>query len=226
MKLVSAIRRELRARADEARAPQMQAYMKSEMPFLGVPMPEHRAFTRALVNEHPPANAAEWRAAVELLWREATHREERYCAIHVARHRRGDPFQEPKVLALYEELVVAGAWWDLVDAIAPYRIGELLQRFPAPIAKRLRTWSRSGNLWKRRASIIAQLKAKERTDFELLAECLEPSLESEEFFLRMAIGWALREHGKTDPASVLRYVDRHRDRMAPLSVREATRNLD
>jgi 3-methyladenine DNA glycosylase AlkD len=87
------------------------------------------------------------------------------------------------------------------------------------------TWSRSANIWKRRTSIICQLGFKQDTDLELLYACIEPSLDSQEFFLRKAIGWALRQHAWTDPAEVRDYVRRNRARLSSLSSREALKNL-
>ena len=80
-------------------------------------------------------------------------------------------------------------------------------------------------MWKRRTAILCQLGSKAHTDLELLYACIEPSLGSQEFFLRKAIGWALRQYAWTDAAEVKRYVRRQRDRLSPLSVREALKNI-
>jgi 3-methyladenine DNA glycosylase AlkD len=86
-------------------------------------------------------------------------------------------------------------------------------------------WSRDENLWKRRTAILSQLTFKMGTDLRFLYACIEPSLGSKEFFLRKAIGWALRQYAWTDPDEVLRYVDRNRDRLSGLSRREALKNV-
>ena len=46
-----------------------------------------------------------------------------------------------------------------------------------------------------------------------------------EFFIRKGIGWALRDHARTDPAWVLAFVDAHGDHLSGLSRREALRHL-
>ena len=89
----------------------------------------------------------------------------------------------------------------------------------------MREWSRDENLWKRRTSILCQLAAKKDTDLRLLYDCIEPSLGEKEFFLRKAIGWALRQYAWTDPKEVLRYVTEKGDQLSPLSKREALKNL-
>jgi 3-methyladenine DNA glycosylase AlkD len=86
-------------------------------------------------------------------------------------------------------------------------------------------WSKSDDMWKRRTSIICQLGFKKNTDLDLLYACIEPSLDSKEFFLRKGIGWALRQYAWTDPAEVKRYVRRHKDRLSSLSQREALKNI-
>jgi 3-methyladenine DNA glycosylase AlkD len=84
---------------------------------------------------------------------------------------------------------------------------------------------RDGALWRRRTAILCQLKANEATDVELLYHAIESSMDSAEFFLRKAIGWALRQHARTDPDEVRAFVDRHEHRLSGLSRREALKHL-
>ena len=126
---------------------------------------------------------------------------------------------------MYEELIVTGAWCDLVDGIASRRLGGLLRRYPAEMGKEMLRWSRDRDMWKRRSAILCQLGFKEETDLELLYGCIRPSLDSNEFFLRKAIGWALRQYAWTDPDEVARYVKAHEDRLSGLSKREALKNV-
>ena len=126
---------------------------------------------------------------------------------------------------MYEELIVTGAWWDYVDAIAAHRIGPLLAKYPAAMRRLLRRWSRDDHLWKRRTAILAQLTFKERTDVRLLHACIEPNLGDTDFFIRKAIGWALRQHARTDRDGVAAYVNAHLSLMSGLSRREATKHL-
>ena len=113
--------------------------------------------------------------------------------------------------------------FSLVDAVATQRFYILFDVARGAMTRRMRAWSRSKDIWKRRSSIVCQLKRKADTDLELLYDCIEPSIGEKEFFLRKAIGWALREHAKTDPREVIRYVRRHKDRLSPLTKREAVR---
>jgi 3-methyladenine DNA glycosylase AlkD len=223
---VNATRRALRDSADAAKAPAMQAYMKSEMPYYGVQTPELRAICARLFEKHRLASAKEWSGAVLQLWREATHREERYAAIELAAAKGYEGHRTLDVLPIYEEMIVTGAWWDYVDVLAANHIGELLRRYPPEMARSMRAWAKCEDNWKRRASILCQLKFKHHTNLRLLYDNIEESMEIPNFFLRKAIGWALREYAKTDPSEVRRYVTVHAKELHPLSRREAMKHLD
>jgi 3-methyladenine DNA glycosylase AlkD len=139
--------------------------------------------------------------------------------------KRAAQFQIPAAMPLYEEMIVTGAWWDFVDEIASRRVGPILQNYPGPMGKKMLSWSRSENFWKRRTSILCQLGFKRSTNLDLLYACIEPSLDSKEFFLRKAIGWALRQYAWTDPAEIRAYVRRNKERLSSLSQREALKNI-
>lgn len=224
-RLLLALRRELSARGDPERARGAQAYMKSAMPFHGVGAVPLRAVCRELFATVELPGAAEYRSEVLGVFRGATHREELYAAVELARLKRAAPLRDLAFLPVCEEMVVAGAWWDVVDAVASHLLGELLRKEPRAMRREMLAWSRCDDLWKRRAAILCQLGLRERTDVPLLHACIEPALASKEFFLRKAIGWALRQHARTDPDGVLRYVERNADRLSALSRREATKHL-
>jgi 3-methyladenine DNA glycosylase AlkD len=173
---------------------------------------------------HWPDTAA-WQADVLTLWRNADYREQRYAAIALTGVPAAKRFQTVDALPMYEEMVVTGAWWDHVDAIAGPRLWSLLDQDRARMRAAMRVWSDDDNLWKRRCAILCQLHAKRETDLDLLYRCIAPSLESKEFFLRKAIGWALRQYARTDPDEVLRYVRANEARLSGLSRREALKHL-
>jgi 3-methyladenine DNA glycosylase AlkD len=223
--LLREVRKALQVAADPAKAPVMQAYMKSAMPYHGVPTPLLRMVCKATFADVSFATAAAWRKSVLDLWRGALFREERYAALHLAGDKRAAGFQNPAAMSLYEEVIVAGAWWDYVDDVASHRVGPILRDYPGPMRRKMLSWSRSDNLWKRRASIICQLGFKAQTDLDLLYACIEPSLGSREFFLQKAIGWALRQYAWTNGAEVKKYVRRNGARLSPLSRREALKNI-
>jgi len=223
--LAAAIRAALEKHTDRAKAPQMQRYMKSDMPYYGVSAPVQRRLWREVFADHPVASCEELRDVALGLWRDARYREERYAAIGLTDLRRYRSCQTLDAVPMYEEMIVTGAWWDYVDVLAAHRVGLLLRRYPEPMRATMLAWSQSDDLWKRRTSIICQNRFKAQTDLDLLYACIEPSLASREFFLRKAIGWALRQYAWTDPAEVARYVAANQDRLSPLSQREALKNV-
>ncbi|KAB8187523.1 DNA alkylation repair protein [Nonomuraea phyllanthi] len=223
MSLGKAVRLALQEIAEPGRAEAMRAYMKSSMPFLGVRAVPRRAALRRVFAEHRLESAPEWRRAVLGLWREAEYREERYAAIELSGHHLYRDYQTLYTVPMYEEMIVSGAWWDLVDELATHRIGGLLTAFPDTMRPLMLEWAHDGDLWKRRTAILCQNRFKQRTDTALLYACIEPSLSDNDFFARKAIGWALREYAKTSPTEVIRYVNAKG--ITGLSRREALKNL-
>lgn len=203
----------------------MQAYMKSQMPFLGVSSPERKAAYRGVFRRIVIEEPEVWEATARALWNRATHREHRYAAIALTGQRPYRPFQSIDTVSMYEHFIVDGAWWDYVDEVAIHRIGPLLDLAPTPMRKLMRTWSVDDDRWRRRTSIICQVAKKGDADLKLLYACIEPSIDAQDFFLRKGIGWALRQIAWYDPEEVIRYVRAHADRLSGLSKREALKNV-
>ena len=224
MSLAETLRAKLSAVADPKRAPGMQAYMKSAMPYLGVSTVPMRQVCKSLFADLAWPDGAAWQADVLAIWRGAEYREERYAAIELTGVRAARAFQHMDALAMYEEMIVDGAWWDYFDAIATQRFWTILENDRAAMKAAMLVWSRDENMWKRRSAILCQIRAKAKTDLDFLHACIEPSLDSNAFFLRKAIGWALREYAWTDPEEVRRYVAGNETRLSGLSRREALKH--
>jgi len=224
--LIGRARAALVAAADPSRAPAMQRYMKSSMPYHGVASADVRRVAKELFADLPIGSETAYRAALTELWREATHREERYLAVLLTDHRRGGrAFRATTMLPTYEAMIVTGAWWDYVDHLASHAIGDLALAHRVETTKAMRAWSRDADLWKRRTSIIHQLRFREKTDVDLLAHCIEGSIDDKDFFARKAIGWSLRQYARTDPKWVRAYVVKNDARLSGLSKREALKHL-
>jgi 3-methyladenine DNA glycosylase AlkD len=223
--LIGAIRDGLASLADPARAPGMQAYMKSDLPYYGVSAPLQNRLFRSLFASHPLASFEQWYGTILTLWREARHREERYAAVALSGDRRYRAYQTMDALPLYEELIVTGAWWDLVDGLASHQVGGLLRSYPELMRGTMLGWSRDPDMWKRRSAILCQLGSKSFTDEKLLFDCIQANLADQQFFIRKGIGWALREYAKTDPDAVRRFLAEHWSELSPLSRREAEKHL-
>jgi len=229
--LVAEVRRTLAAGADAERAAAQQRYMKSAMPYHGLTLPDMRAAVRPVLAD--PAyrieGRADWEATIRALWDNATHREERYAAIELAAHRHYRAWQDPDTVPLYRHLIVTGAWWDLVDGVAAEQVGGILADHRRRLTPTIRAWAVEDDLWLRRSAIISQLGHKESTDLDLLSDAIDANLEGtaygSEFFIRKAIGWALRQHARVAPDWVRAFVASRADRLSGLSRREALKHL-
>ena len=199
--------------------------MKSSMPYYGLPSPVLKRVLRPILASYAPGDRATWETTVRELWDGATHREERYAATALARHRAARPWQDPRALGLYRHLVVTGAWWDHVDEVAAHLVGGVLAGHREKVTPVMRAWARDDDLWIRRTAVLCQLRHRTDTDTDLLRDVIVANIEDTSFWLRKAIGWALREFSRWDPDWVRSEVDRLGDRLSGLSRREATRRL-
>jgi 3-methyladenine DNA glycosylase AlkD len=203
----------------------MQAYMKSAMPYRGVPSPGQRVIYRKRFSECPLASFEAWTATCLELWRAAEFREERYAAIELAGYRLYREHQVPDALPMYDEMISDGAWWDLVDAVATRLLGPMLLSHRASVEPVLAAWRTDPSMWRRRTPLIAQVGLKAETDADFLATSIEPNLDDREFFVRKGIGWGLRAYAWVNPDWVRAYVAKNSDRMSGLSRREALKNI-
>ena len=223
--LIDGLREALAAAGDPARAEQQRRYLKSAMEMYGVSVPQTRRIAQATAASQPSLwrQAARWEAALRRVWDAAEHREERFAVLAIIRSRRSAPHAERiESLALYEHLLRTGQWWDLVDETS-HAVGLVVSAHPAAVA-RMRAWARDEDLWVRRSAIICQLQHKERTDLGLLTDVIEANQDDGEFFIRKAIGWALRDYARTDGDWVRAFVADHPG-LSPLSRREALKRL-
>jgi 3-methyladenine DNA glycosylase AlkD len=222
---VAEVRRRLREAGDATKAAQMQAYMKSALPFHGVASPDCRVIMREVLAAHELPDRVTWLATVLALWDDAGHREERYAALAVAKDRRYAGHRAPDSNTQYLHLGDPGAWWDLVDDVATHLVGPLLLAHPVAVRPTVAGWASDKDRSLRRTAVICQVGAKDRTDLPLLATAVEANLDDRDFFLRKAIGWALRQQARTDPDWVRDFVAAHDDRLSNLSRREALKHL-
>ncbi|MCP4868701.1 MAG: DNA alkylation repair protein [Proteobacteria bacterium] len=220
--LAAFVRTSFEALANPEHAAPMAAYMKTEQPFYRIKKPLRVPVYRAMKREHPPADQAAYEAGVRALWA-LPHRECQYTAIEYAtQHRR---FITSASLPLYEELIRVGAWWDLVDPIASHLVGGVWLAERASTELLMDRWIEDECLWIRRTALIGQLRHKERTDTARLTRYCLARAHEQEFFIRKAIGWALRQHSWTDPDFVRGFLRDHREQLSGLSFREASKRI-
>ena len=198
----------------------MEDYMKGQFPFLGLKQPERLALTRDFLKERGVPAGDELRRVAEELW-ELPEREFHYTAIALLEKRMKQA--DPSFVSLYEKLIASKSWWDTVDLLASKLAGRLFLSHPGLAREHIPLWISSDNLWLRRTALLFQLTYKEKTDAEWLFELIRTCADEKEFFIRKAIGWALREYAKSDPRAVRDFVAG--TKLSPLSVREALKHI-
>ena len=201
-------------------APSMAAYMKDHFAFLGIPKPLRSEIQRRNWVYRPRKSDAI--ACIHELWLQP-FREAQYLACDLLKPE-SKYWTPTEALASLEHWITTKSWWDSVDTLAVHGVGVLLRRHPEEVWPTVQQWIYHENLWLNRTAIICQLGFRGETRTEWLDEALNAHVHSKEFFLRKAIGWALRDYGKTNPRWVRQWVDAHPE-LSGLSQREALRLL-
>jgi len=210
--------------ASAERRDPMQAYMKGRFTFLGVQTPQRRAATMPLIRAQRAPEAAWLLDTASALWQCAA-REYQYVAVDLlARHHRQLCLaQVPPLLALARDK----AWWDSVDGLAGV-IGDVLRaacRDAATAQTVMDAALTHQDFWVRRIAMLHQLGWRADTDAERLFDYARRLAPEPEFFIRKAIGWALRDYARQDPAAVRGFVAQMGDALSPLSRREAIKHI-
>jgi 3-methyladenine DNA glycosylase AlkD len=209
------------AAADPERAAGMVAYMRHQFPFLGISSVPRRALNRRVLAGLPKPAEADLAATALRCWR-LPEREYQYFACDwLVRHAR---VAGPGFLPTLRILITTKSWWDTVDALAAGVAGAIVARHPAARST-MDEWLAGDNLWLTRVALLHQLNYRADTDAGWLFAACASRADHKDFFIRKAIGWALRQYARTDPGAVRDFVAAHRDRLSGLSVREALKHL-
>jgi 3-methyladenine DNA glycosylase AlkD len=209
------------AARDPERAVRMAAYMRDQFPFLGFSLPTQRALGRTVLAGLPPPAEDDLRAVVLACWA-LDEREYQYFACDYLRTHLGAC--GAGFIGAARTLITTKPWWDTVDPLATRFVGGLVRRHGG-LADEMDAWSQDRDMWLVRTAILHQLHYGTATDTERLFGYCTRQAGHPDFFVRKAVGWALRQYARTDPDAVRTYVGRNRDRLSPLSVREATKHL-
>ena len=210
---------ELEAAKDPEKAGPMEAYMRHQFPFLGIEGPERNALYRKYFPSAKKTKMIDW-DFVDICW-EKGPREYQYVAANYLKTMQS--YLTKDDLPKLERLVVTKSWWDTVD-ILDRVVGSLVADHQE-LEEVLLKWSLSDNIWLRRVAIDHQLLRKEKTNVQLMEKILLNNLDQTEFFINKAIGWALRDYSKTNPEWVARFIEKNKERMAELSIKEASKYL-
>lgn len=212
---------ELENNRNELLAESMEKYMRDKFSFLGIRGPKRTELFKKYFPTARKTKEIDWNF-IETCWNKE-EREFQYAVVYYLKAMQ--KFLKKGDISKLKYLVVTKSWWDTVDLLSKI-IGDVVNR-----NKELKTlmleWSKKeNNIWLRRVAILHQLSFKENVDKLLLETILEDNLSDGEFFINKAIGWALRDYSKVNPKWVRKFIEKNRNEMANLSLREASKYLN
>ena len=219
-----AVEQALMPLADEVRAEGMKAYLLNQFEFLGLPAPARRTAVKE-IGKVKWQSAADVLAAAELLWQKP-EREYRYTAVDLLRQHSAQ--LSVNDLPALRALLLREPWWETVDGLSAV-IGEVMhasvQQKP-DAAKVMDVWLKHTSFWVRRSAMLHQLGWRSDTDTKRLFRYAQHLANEREFFIRKAIGWALRDYARWNPHAVSEFLVQHRTYLSGLTVREAAKYLN
>ncbi len=214
-----ALKEAFEANRDEARAIQMASYMRNRFAFYGLQSVPRRAVYLDFLKRERKEVRIDY-TLLDLCW-EDEHREFQYFAVdYLDTKRKYLTYDDVAHISKYAK---TKQWWDTIDGLD--RIIGGIAFVDDRVDALMLEWSRDEDFWLRRIAIDHQIGRKERTDTVLLEKIIVNNFGSNEFFINKAIGWSLREYGKTDPEWVRDFIERYGERMSRLSLREASKYL-
>ena len=196
----------------------MKAYMKDQFEFLGVKTPVRRKLSKVFFKKNSSL-AIDWKF-IHQAW-ENPYREMQYAVLDYLQLKQ--KALKPSDLLKIKKLAQTKPWWDTIDFLCR-SVGYISLHYPET-KKIVLDWSRDKDFWLRRIAIEHQLLQKEETDVQLLEQILINNLNQTEFFINKAIGWALRDYSKTNPDWVLEFIEKYKDKLSKLSIKEGSKYL-
>ena len=203
--------------SDKQQAQGMSAYMRDQFVYLGIPTPLRRKTAGFLIRRFHPVTAAALRGAVGKLW-QMRAREYQYVAVDLLLHHQAQLSIRdlPWLLRLAQEK----PWWDSVDSLVKV-VSRLVRREKAIGQAGMDRALGARSFWVRRIAMLHQLGWRGETDVKRLFRYADVLAPEGEFFIRKAVGWALRDYAWHDPGAVRAYLEGAGRRLSALSFREA-----
>ena len=219
----AAIERSLRALGTPERAATEKAYLKSDLEFAGTTVPEMRSVVRSWCRQQQDLDHDALTDVTQALWARPVHE----CRMAAAELLTANgPLLDAADLAGVEGMLRTARTWALVDGLAASVAGGLVERHPE-LAATLDRWAADEDFWIRRSALLALLGPLRRGagDFGRFGRYADQMLTEQEFFIRKAIGWILRETGKRRPDLVAEWLAPRVHLASGVTVREAVKPL-
>lgn len=210
---------EMECSKDEIQSIKMSAYMKNNFPFLGLPKPKLITIIKPYIKAVAKEEKVDWNF-VDVCW-EKHYREAQYTGVEYLSAIRKKIMEQD--LDKLKQLIITKPWWDTSDSLDRI-VGLLVQSYPN-LTRTMLDWSKSENIWLRRVAIDFQLQFKEDVNAALLEEIICNNFGTGEFFIDKAIGWSLRDYSKVNPRWVATFVEKYRNELTKLSIKEASKYL-
>ncbi len=220
--LLDRLRELFEAARDPERAASAAAYMREKFVFYGIAAPEQRRIARVATSGLPAPSEQVLRQIALACWKQPEREWQYFACGYLRRHVRT---ASPAFITTARTLVTTKAWWDTVDSLASHTVGRLVRTHPE-LSAVMDDWVASDDIWLARTAILHQLASKAETDADRLFAYCRARAADTEFFIRKAIGWALREYSKTDETAVRAFVDEHASALSGLSRTEALKWLE
>ena len=219
MKKYLEIKKQFEQNEDKEKATAMAKYMRNLFEFYGIPTPRRKEIYKEFLKEEKKTKKVDWDFLDKCY--EDKHREFQYLVSdYLIMMNKFLTYEDvPKI----KKYIKQKQWWDTIDFLDRV-IGEIGLR-DNRVNEVMLTWSKDDDFWIRRVAIDHQLCRKEKTNTELLEKILVNNFGSDEFFINKAIGWALRDYSKTNPTWVKEFINKYKDKMNRLSIREGSKYI-
>ena len=205
--------------SNSEKAREMSKYMRNMFKFYGIPTPIRKSLYKDFLKEEKQSKQVDWNFLNQCFQDE--HREFQYLVYDYLI--KLNKFLSYEDISKIENYIRNKQWWDTIDFFDQV-IGTIGLNDPR-VDSLMLAWSKDPNFWVRRLAIDHQLGRKEKTNTKLLEQILVNNLNSDEFFINKAIGWALRDYSKTNPEWVRKFIQSHKENMAKRSIKEATKYI-
>ena len=218
MKLLDLIT-DLEENRNELLAESMSKYMQDKFRFLGVRGATRTEIYKKYFPDARKTKTIDW-DFVENCWNKE-EREFQYVVVYYLKAMQ--KFLKREDILRLKYLIVTKSWWDTIDLLAKV-VGSLIIRIEG-YDQIMLEWSKDSNIWLRRVAILYQLSLKDKVDKQVLDKILVNNLGDSEFFINKAVGWALRDYSKYNPEWVREFIKKNKEKMANLSIRQASKYI-
>ncbi|XP_071080965.1 uncharacterized protein [Haliotis cracherodii] len=226
--IIVELRGKFNTQKNEIEAKRMKKYMRDQFAYIGLWTPQRKELSAEALSSCSEFNQVQLHQLLRLLWQEPEREYQLFALDCMYKYRKvlsGHSEKDSlKSLMVVKELITTKSWWDTVDMLASKVVGDLVAAHRTSFTLIMDEWIQDEHLWLRRTAILHQLNYKQKTNQQLLFKYCLMCADEEDFFIRKAIGWALRNYFRTNATAVKTFVKSNKDKLSPLSKKEALKH--